>query len=177
MVNPLCMLDSREAAPLSLLVATTTWVPPSPPQDPKNIRNKIKRSMVVHANKARDAAARKEAREQRQQAEQQRQAAGGSSAPKPAARTLDNTRDWDDTFVDKQDPELLADEADDEFADIFSGSRAPKIMITTKVRPSGPIFLILKELIALFPNSFYYKRGVVGWDGTGSAPQCAVLSR
>ncbi len=56
-----------------------------------------------------------------------------AAPPKPAARTLDNTREWDDTYVDKEDPELLADEADDEFADIFGGTVPPKIMITTKV--------------------------------------------
>ena len=128
-------------------------------QDPKNIRNKIKRSMVFHANKAKAAADKKAAREQQKQLEE---AQGASAAPKAAARTLDNTREWDDTYVDKEDPELLADEADDEFADIFSSARTPKIMITTKVRPTGPIFLILKELIALFPNAHYYKRGRVG---------------
>jgi ribosome production factor 1 len=125
-------------------------------QDPKGIRNKIKRSMVFHANKAKAAAAKKEAKEQQKQLEEK---LGAAAPPKAAARTLDNTREWDDTYVDKEDPELLADEADDEFADIFNCDRTPKIMITTKVRPSGPIFLILKELIALFPNAFYYKRG------------------
>ncbi len=57
------------------------------------------------------------------------------------------------------DPELLADEADDEFADIYGGSRPAKIMITTKVRPTAPTFEVLRELMDFFPNSFYYKRG------------------
>ena len=120
--------------------------------------------MVFHSHKAKAAAEKKEAKAA---AEQVRKQLGAAAPPKAAARTLDNTREWDDTYVDKNDPELLADEADDEFADVFSGSTPPKIMITTKVRPSGPIFLILKELIALIPNAHYYKRGASG--GLGGA--------
>lgn len=41
--------------------------------------------------------------------------------------TQESLREWDDTVVDKTDPELLADEAEDEFAGIFSGEKAPKV--------------------------------------------------
>jgi ribosome production factor 1 len=138
---------------------------------PHSIRNKIKRVQVVQAVKAKKAADKRERREARKQVEVE---LGSSAPPKPVARTLDNTREWDDTYVDKNDPELLADEADDEFADIFSCSRVPKIMITTKVRPSGRIFHVLRELMSLFPNSFYYKRGVCGaaWSARSRRRGC-----
>ena len=119
------------------------------------IKNKMKRAEVFAAEKVRKA---KEKREQKER-EAAEAAALGEAVPKRAVRTLDNTREWDDTVVDKTDPELLADEADDEFADIFSCERPPKIMMTTKVRPTGPVFEVLRELMGLFPNSFYYKRG------------------
>lgn len=49
-------------------------------------------------------------------------------------------------------------QADDEFADYFAGKRAPKIMITTKPGPSGKIFRLMAELMAIIPNCFYYRR-------------------
>ena len=55
--------------------------------------------------------------------------------PLPApqvVRTLDNTREVDDTVVQPGDEEVMRDEADDEFARYFSGEKAPKIMITTR---------------------------------------------
>lgn len=49
-------------------------------------------------------------------------------------------------------------QADDEFADYFAGKKAPKIMITTKPGPSGKIFRLMAELMAIIPNCFYYRR-------------------
>jgi hypothetical protein len=74
-----------------------------------------------------------------------------AAPPKAPARTLDNTREWDDTYVDKSDPELLADEADDEFADIFNGAVPPKIMITTKVCGQG-VWCVARWVRAAFPR-------------------------
>ncbi len=56
-------------------------------------------------------------------------------------------------------PYHLQDEAEDEFAGFFSGTSTPKIMITTKRRPSGKIFPLIAEFLTILPNSFYYKRG------------------
>jgi ribosome production factor 1 len=61
--------------------------------------------------------------------------------------------------VDPSDPELLAAEATDEFAGYFAGEKTPKIMITTKPQPSAPLFKLIAEMMQIFPNSFYYKRG------------------
>lgn len=124
------------------------------------IKNKMKRSEVFHESKRLAAKARKEEKERR---EKEAEALGSAAPPKPLPRTLDNTREWDDTVVDKNDPEVLADEADDEFADVFSCERPAKIMITTRVRPTGPIFRIMRELMDLIPNMHYYKRGARVW--------------
>lgn len=121
---------------------------------PSAIKNKIKRREVYERQKAEKKRLQREAKKLR---EQEAAALGSAAPPKPVPKTLESLREWDDTVVDKHDPELLADEADDEFADIFAG-RPPKIMMTTRIRPSGKIFDVLKELLKMFPRCFYYKR-------------------
>lgn len=79
--------------------------------------------------------------------------------PRQTPRTIDNARELDETVVLPGDDEVLGDEADDEFSAYFSGAKAPKIMITTKMGPSGVIFRMIAELMAVLPNSFYYRRG------------------
>lgn len=122
-----------------------------------DIGNKMKRSEIFHAQKREQEKARQEAREARKK---EREELGADAPPVAPARTLDNTREWDDTVIDKTDPELLADEADDEFADIFASTRPAKIMMTTRRRATAPVYRVLGELLNLFPNSHYYKRGV-----------------
>jgi hypothetical protein len=138
----------------------------------KEIGNKIKRSEVYHKQKREREAARQAERERRRK---ERESLGDDAPPVAPARTLDNTREWDDTVIDKNDPELLADEADDEFADIFSGERPAKIMMTTRVRATAPVYRVVGELLNLFPNSFYYKRGM-GVSGGSVRSSCVVMS-
>lgn len=76
----------------------------------------------------------------------------------------------DDTFVSPEDEEVARDEASDEFAPYFDGSSVPKIMITTRPRPSKSIFPLISELMSVIPNSFFYKRGMA-WHGACRPPQ------
>lgn len=122
-----------------------------------DIGNKIKRSEIFHNQKREQEKKRQEAKDARRK---EREELGDAAPPVAAARTLDNTREWDDTVIDKTDPELLADEADDEFADIFSSERPAKIMMTTRRRATAPVYRVLGELLNLFPDSHYYKRGM-----------------
>ena len=97
-------------------------------------------------------------------------------------RTLDNTRDLDDTVVAPDDDEVLADEAGDEFSPFFSGSAVPKLMITTRAKPSAQTFPLVAALLSVLPNAFYYKRGryslkqVCDWAGEHGFTHVAVLS-
>jgi len=59
----------------------------------------------------------------------------GDEAPKKVTRTLENTREFDETIVKPDDEEVLQDEATDEFASFFNGE-APKLAITTCKSPS-----------------------------------------
>merc|ERR1712086_1162851 len=56
---------------------------------------------------------------------------GDDAPPKQEPRTLDNTREADDTVVDGDDEEVAGDENMDEFASYFNSDIPPKIMITS----------------------------------------------
>ena len=73
-------------------------------------------------------------------------------------RTTDNTREIDETVVLPDDAEVFADEADDEFSPYYSGMKKPKVMLTTQTSPSGAIYRMIAELMAIVPNTVFYKR-------------------
>ena len=163
-------------------VAAAAAAPAAPSRKrvrPGEIANKIKRSQVYHKQlheKKLEASAARRAR-QRAAAE-----AGAAAPPKQVPRTLDNTREVDDTVVAPGDEEVLLDEAGDEFAPYFAGARSPKLMITTKVRPSAKIFELISELLNVLPNAFYYKRGsyplkkIQAWAAEKAFSHLLVLS-
>jgi ribosome production factor 1 len=73
-------------------------------------------------------------------------------------RTLDNTREVDETVVQPDDEEVLKDEVEDEFQPYFSGERTPKLFITTRPRPSKELFHFVGDLMQMIPNAFFYPR-------------------
>jgi ribosome production factor 1 len=80
------------------------------------------------------------------------------SKPVGPQKTLDNTRESDPTMVQADDEEFVADEAQDEFASYFRGDVEPKIIITSCYHPSKVMYEFIRDLLYVFPNSFYYKR-------------------
>lgn len=64
----------------------------------------------------------------------------------------------DETDVVVDDEEIIADHADDEFSEYFEGTKTPKIIITTRPRPSRILHLFINELMLMIPNSYYYRR-------------------
>jgi len=82
----------------------------------------------------------------------------GEEPPRKKPRTQENTRIDDPTFVKKDDAEVFGDEATDEFAQIFTNCESPKIMITTRPRPSRELFRFIGDLMQMFPRAFYYPR-------------------
>ena len=73
-------------------------------------------------------------------------------------RTLDNTREADETIVTPEDEEVLADETTDEFSDYFLRGKIPNIMVTTRPKPSTKLYDFVKELMTMIPNVSYYAR-------------------
>lgn len=55
----------------------------------------------------------------------------GDAAPeKEVPRTIESTREYDETMVQEDDEEVEHDEANDEFASYFKRERNPKVLIT-----------------------------------------------
>ena len=118
----------------------------------------MKRAVVMSKLRV---AKKKEKRERREENKRKAVEAGELGEELPASkktRTIENTRIHDPTFVDAYDEEVLGDEAGDEFASIFANDVTPKIMITTRPRPSKRLFRFIGDLMQCFPNAFYYPR-------------------
>lgn len=103
---------------------------------------------------------RKEKREARAKRQRETAELGEEVAPRKQPRTLDNTREADETVVKADDVEVTKDEEEDEFAPYFLHGKKPKIMITTQNKASSPTYQFIKDLIDTLPNAYYYKRGM-----------------
>ena len=119
------------------------------------IKNKIKRSEVNRKRRAEKEAAKKEAKLRRKR---EAEALGEEAPPKQVPRTLENTRKADVTTVDPGDEEVRAEQEQDEFARYFTNKRKPKIMVTTRPRPSRHLFPFMSDLMTMLPNTFFYPR-------------------
>jgi len=119
------------------------------------IRNKCKRTQMYQESKH---VAKKEAAKARRKRQKEHELLGEDAPPKQVPRTLDNTREKDDTMVEG-DEEVEEDEKMDEFSQYFNGA-PPKIMITSNFakRPSVHCHTFIQDLMAVFPNSAYFKR-------------------
>ena len=86
---------------------------------------------------------------------------GGRSYVKAVPKTLDSTRDVDPTMViydNDVDREVILDEQEDEFSQYFSNLVKPKILVTTRPRPSQSLFFFIHDLQQLIPNLEFYPR-------------------
>lgn len=93
----------------------------------------------------------------------------GSLEPPPKIpRTLESTREKERTVVVAGDAEVPGDEVDDEFSrhdyrpdedgNPWAGFVKPKIMITTRPRPSRELFRFVGDLLGVVPNAYFYPR-------------------
>jgi ribosome production factor 1 len=123
-------------------------------RNPGHIVNKMKRSEMygVYLQQKRQLK-----RELRLKREKEAEALGEEAPPKQTPRTIDNARELEPTLV-MNDPEVAADEADDEFAPYFSTDEQPKLLITTRPRPSRHLFYFIADLQKLIPNLHFYPR-------------------
>mmetsp|Transcript_5491 Transcript_5491/g.12752 ORF Transcript_5491/g.12752 Transcript_5491/m.12752 type:complete len:92 (-) Transcript_5491:22-297(-) len=78
----------------------------------KSIKNKVKRVEVYQKMKKEGEKTQRKERKARQKETE----ALGEAAPKPVQRTLDNTREVDETVVRPDDDEVLGEDSFDEFA-------------------------------------------------------------
>lgn len=123
-------------------------------RNPSHITNKLKRSEVYGKYLL-----EKKARKKEQRLKREREAeALGEEVVKKNPRTLDNTREKEATLVSSHDAEIEADHADDEFAPYFSNEETPKIIVTTRPRPSKNVFHFIADLQNLIPSLYFYPR-------------------
>jgi ribosome production factor 1 len=124
-------------------------------RNPGHINNKLKRSEVYgkfleQKRKAKDEV-RKERREKVALGEEE-------EVVKQVPRTLDNARETEATLVAEDDIEVQCDEDEDEFAAYLDGERTPKVLITTRPRPSQNLFYFIADLQQLIPGLEFYPR-------------------
>mmetsp|Transcript_40542 Transcript_40542/g.104867 ORF Transcript_40542/g.104867 Transcript_40542/m.104867 type:complete len:371 (-) Transcript_40542:28-1140(-) len=123
------------------------------------IGNKMVRSELYAKLKKQKQKEKRAAREKRQKEAVEAEERGEEAPAKQIPRTLENTREKDETMVQPEDDEVAADEAQDEFAAHFNCDRPPKVLLTTCYKPSKVMFKFLSELLLTFPLAEYYKRG------------------
>jgi ribosome production factor 1 len=124
-------------------------------RNPGNIKNKLKRSEVYGKYLEHK---RKEKQKTRILRNKEAEALGDDEKIKKATpKTLDNTREVEATMV-LQDAEVAGDEADDEFASYFESETPPKVMVTTRPRPSQKLFFFIADLQRLIPGLHFYPR-------------------
>jgi hypothetical protein len=86
-------------------------------KNPSKIKNKTKRTEVYAKYKQQKQRLKRMAKEERLKTNE---ALGDKAPPKLVPRTIENTRILDETTVDPNDPEILGDEKDDEFAPLYA---------------------------------------------------------
>ncbi|GAQ92210.1 Ribosomal RNA processing Brix domain protein [Klebsormidium nitens] len=125
---------------------------------PSGIKNKVKRG-EVHARVQQEKKKEKKQRVlKRKKEEEAAVALGEAPPPKKIPRTIEGTREVDDTLVRPDDQELQAEEAQDEFSGHFARAVAPKVLVTTCRRPSKGLLRFVAELLGLLPGAHFYKR-------------------
>nr|CCC94717.1 ribosome biogenesis protein [Trypanosoma congolense IL3000] len=131
-------------------------VDPSLVERYRNTRQPVKKGQLFEELREQKKDAKRFRRETR---EKERKVLKENAPTKAIPKTKERMRLPDVTFVeDKNDTEILCDEADDEFASYFKEGRKPKILITTGERPCFRTKQFVKEALWLFPNATYRPR-------------------
>mmetsp|Transcript_30171 Transcript_30171/g.55130 ORF Transcript_30171/g.55130 Transcript_30171/m.55130 type:complete len:365 (-) Transcript_30171:263-1357(-) len=123
-----------------------------------NIKNKLVRSELYAKLKHKQEKEKKRARKKRQKEYAQAIDQGLEPPPKLVTKTIENTREKDETMVTADDDEIEAEQAQDEFAEHFSSNKPPKVLITTCYKPSKIMYTFISEMLELLPCATYYKR-------------------
>jgi ribosome production factor 1 len=125
-------------------------------RNPSHIGNKLKRSEMYGKYLQQK---RSQKRDERLKRAKEGEALGdAAAAPRRDPKTIDSTRETEPTVVDPNDVEIQQDERADEFAPYLSSEVAPKVLITTRPRPSQNLFYFIADLQKLIPSLHFYPR-------------------
>lgn len=131
---------------------------PAKKRMPSHIKNKLIRSLEYSKLKHEKKKLKENRRKARDAAEKQALELGETPAPRKAPRTIENTREPDETVAHPDDDELHAEDAADEFSAHFNHERTPKLLITSSRWCSTITIKLIAELLRVIPNTHYYKR-------------------
>ncbi|KAI7754060.1 hypothetical protein M8C21_009575 [Ambrosia artemisiifolia] len=126
---------------------------------PSMIKNKDKRSALYAKLKHEKKAEKRKQAKAREALESRALELGEELPPKKVPRTIENTREADETVCRPDDEELFAGNDADEFSSVLNQNRAPKVLMTTCRFNSTRGPALIKDLLTIIPNSEYYKRG------------------
>ncbi|CAA0830101.1 Ribosomal RNA processing Brix domain protein [Striga hermonthica] len=126
---------------------------------PSMIKNKAKRSEVHAKLKNQKKLEKRKKAKAREAAEKRALELGEEPPAKKTPRTIENTREVDETVCMPDDEELFAGNDADEFSPVLNQEIIPKVLITTARFNStrGPAFI--QDILSIIPNAHYYKRG------------------
>ncbi|GER55491.1 ribosome production factor [Striga asiatica] len=126
---------------------------------PSMIKNKAKRSEVHAKLKNQKKLEKRKKAKAREAAEKRALELGEEPLAKKTPRTIENTREVDETVCMPDDEELFAGNDADEFSPLLNQEIIPKVLITTARFNStrGPAFI--QDILSIIPNAHYYKRG------------------
>eukprot|EP01096_Ripella_sp_DP13-Kostka_P016877 TRINITY_DN8393_c0_g1_i1.p1 TRINITY_DN8393_c0_g1~~TRINITY_DN8393_c0_g1_i1.p1 ORF type:complete len:346 (+),score=149.59 TRINITY_DN8393_c0_g1_i1:51-1040(+) len=125
-------------------------------EEPPKKKQKIEKTKAVSKGKGKDkdSKSKKKASGKRDADKKDKK---DETVVKQVPKTLDNMREFDETFVKADDAEVLADEGADAFAAYYNG-KAPKLVVTTSRKPSKKLSEFSHSMAAIFMNSRYVPR-------------------
>ncbi len=112
------------------------------------MKNKILRNALFRKEKIKKMKLKKEKKEMKKKIMDSENKPPAKEVP----RTLESTREPDETIVLQDDDETLQDEITDEMAPYFNKSTTPKVLITGFKRAHLKTNLLMKELTNCIPN-------------------------
>ena len=108
---------------------------------PSEIKNKIKREDEYNKQRTEKNREKLKRRIKNKKDEKDNDELRQERLKKNVPKTLENTREVDETIVNG-DEEVLQEEETDEFADYFKGDVKPNLLVTTCRRPSAVNIII-----------------------------------
>lgn len=131
-----------------------------PLKNPSEIGNKLKRQDVFSKQKHLKTLIKKKLKVRRKKEEDKNPELREERLKKNVPKTLENTREIDETLVDPDDEEVMVDEQQDEFAAYFNQGIEPKVLITTSKKVHPITYELADELVSVIPNAEFVKRPV-----------------
>lgn len=127
--------------------------------DSSQIKNKEKRSQLYAKLKKEKKIEKRNKAKARDAAYKRAIELGEEPPEKQVPKTIENTREPDETVCKPDDEEFFAGNEADEFSAVLKHEGTPKILMTTCRFNStrGPAFI--QELLTVIPNAHYFKRG------------------